>query len=130
MGHKRQQQVGELIHEELSQVILYETQDPRLASVTLTGVDVTADYKLARVYFTVFGDEADKKAAFIGLNNAAGFLRRALAESLSLRFVPELIFKLDTSLQKGLRVDALLDSIKAEGGMGTEESNNSANLEP
>jgi ribosome-binding factor A len=130
MGHKRQRQVGELIHEELSQVILFETQDPRLAGVTLTGVDVTADYKQARVYFTVLGDEADKKAAFIGLNSAAGFLRRALAESLSLRFVPELIFKLDTSLQKGLRVDALLDSIKAEGGMGTEESNNSANLEP
>ena len=63
MASQRQRQVAELIHQEISQLIQYSTQDPRLGFVTVTGVDVTGDLRLARVYISVLGDEKEAKSA-------------------------------------------------------------------
>lgn len=126
MSHRRQRQIGELLHEEISRLIQFESKDPRLVMVTVTGVDVTPDYREARVYVAIHGDDAAFKEALAGLVSATGYFRKRLREELSLRFIPELTFKRDTSLEQGQRIDELLDTLKAEGGLGEDNSENQA----
>lgn len=120
MTSRRQRQVAELLHQEISQLIQYRTQDPRLGFVTVTGVDVSPDLSYAKVYVTVLGDEADIQSTLEGLESATGYFRRELGQSLTLRYVPKLAFMLDTSLERGMQIESLLDSIKAERGEYTE----------
>lgn len=108
---RRQRQVAELLHEEISVLILRRLRDPRLASVTVTGVEVSPDLKNATVYVSVFGDEDEEKAALAGLEGATGFLRREIGSSLSLRIVPQLVFRIDNSIKQGARIDQLLDTL-------------------
>ena len=115
MATRRQRKVAELLHEEISQLIQFQTQDPRLGFVTITGVDVSPDLRQARVYFTILdNDDAGIKETLAGLNSAAPFFRHQLGQSLSLRHIPELTFHYDTSLENALKIDSLLDSIKDE----------------
>lgn len=111
MPSRRQRQVAELLHEEIGQLLQHGTRDPRLGFVTVTGVDVSADLRVAWVYVTVLGDDADKQETLAGLASASSFLRHQLRQTLSLRVIPELNFKIDTSLEYGNRIDSLLDSI-------------------
>jgi ribosome-binding factor A len=111
MPSRRQRQVAELLHEEISQLIQYHTKDPRLGFVTVTGVEVSPDLRQAQVYVTTLGDEAEADSMLEGLTSAAGYFRHQLGQSLSLRYVPHLTFKVDTSLEYGLRIDSLLDQI-------------------
>ena len=90
--------------------------------VTVTGVDVTADLRLADVYVTVLGDEADARETLVGLASAAGYFRHNMMQTLSLRYIPELRFKLDTSLEHGSRIESLLDAIKNESDSQTQSS--------
>ena len=114
MASRRQRQVAELLHEEISQMLQHGARDPRLGFVTVTGVEVNADLRIAWIYVTVLGDDADGAEALKGLASAAGYFRHQMRQSLSLRYIPELNFKLDKSLEHGLRIEALLDSIKTE----------------
>jgi ribosome-binding factor A len=122
MAKRRQRKMAELLHEEISQIILYQSQDPRLAMVTITAVEITADLQRAVVYFTVLGDKTDTKEALAGLNKAAGYLRHQLGQTLSLRRVPELTFKVDTSLERGLQIESLLDELKKDDDWAETES--------
>ena len=122
MASRRQRKVAELLHEEISQLIQFQTQDPRLGFVTITGVDVSPDLRQARVYFTILDNDDDAiKETLAGLNSAAPFFKHQMAQSLSLRHVPELTFQYDTSLENALRIDSLLDSIKNEYPPSVEE---------
>jgi ribosome-binding factor A len=112
MPTRRQRRVSELIHRELSMLLMLEARDPRLAGVTITSVDVTPDLLLARVHFTVLGDKDAQKEALVGFEHAGGFLRKELAGRVRLRFVPELDFKLDKSADYGRRIDELLEQAK------------------
>jgi ribosome-binding factor A len=112
MQNRRQRRVAELIHKELSVLLMLEARDPRLAGVTVTGVDVTPDLLLAHVYFTVLGDAEAESEALAGLNHASGYLRTELASRVQLRFVPELSFAIDKSAAYGRRIDQLLDQLK------------------
>jgi ribosome-binding factor A len=122
MASQRQRQVAELIHQEISQLIQYSTQDPRLGFVTVTGVDVTGDLRLARVYISVLGDEKEAKSTLRVLANAANFFRHEMRQTLSLRYIPELTFKLDDSLERGNRIETLLDKIKEEEAGASQSS--------
>ena len=121
MATRRQRKVAELLHEEISQIIQSGTRDPRLGFVTVTGVDVSADLRHARVYVTVLGDDADAQSTLEGLASASGYFRHQLKQTLSLRHIPELNFKLDTSLEYGSRIEALLDTINQESGQNVSE---------
>jgi ribosome-binding factor A len=123
MPSRRQKQVAELLHQEISQLIQYRTQDPRLGFVTVTGVDVSPDLRQAQVYVTVLGDEVDAQSSLTGLTSAASYFRHELGQSLSLRYVPHLSFKIDTSLEYGLHIDSLLDSITEELDQPDETEN-------
>ena len=114
MATRRQRQMAELLHQEISRLIQYQARDPRLGFVTVTDVEVTPDLREARVFVTVLGDEAAARSSLAGLDSAAGYFQHELGQSLSLRYIPKLHFKLDTSLEQGLKIDNLLDSIKDE----------------
>lgn len=120
MPSRRQRQVGELLHQEISRIIQYETKDPRLGFITVTGVDVSPDLRQARVHVSVLGDKAEIKSTLAGLASGASYFRRQLGQSISLRYIPELSFKLDTSLEYGMHIEALLDEIREDDDEAAE----------
>jgi ribosome-binding factor A len=119
---RRQRQVAELLHEEISMLLQQRVDDPRLALVTVTGVEVTPDLRVAHVYVSIMDDDVEVKETLAGLKRAAGFLRRELATFVSLRYTPELHFRLDNSLEQGLRIDRLLDSLQEKAAADEEEA--------
>jgi ribosome-binding factor A len=117
MGKRYQRRVSELLHIHLSNLLKRRIKDPRLANVTITDVEVTPDAARANVYFSVFGGEDVRDEAQKGLRSAAGWLRRELGQHLRLRNTPELIFRYDDSVERGERIEAILDEL----GLGDEE---------
>ena len=103
-----------MIREVISEMILRDLGDPRLATVTITEVEVTADLKLARVFFSARGDQGREEAALKGLESAAGFIKKNLGRELRLRYMPELIFQVDRSFDYGSRIDRLIQTIQDE----------------
>jgi len=89
--------------------------------VTVTGVEMTPDLRVAHVYVSVLGSDDDVRQSLQSLRHAAGFFRHELGASLSLRYLPELNFRSDDSLARGLRVDQLLDSLQQETPNDDEE---------
>jgi ribosome-binding factor A len=75
MATLRQARVGEMIRRDLAEILQKEMRDPRLAMVTITGVDVARDFTIAKVYVSVLGDSQDRSLAMRALRGAAGFLR-------------------------------------------------------
>jgi len=111
MTVKRAEKVAEAIHEIVSALLIKGVKDPRIGFTTITGVKLSEDLHLATIYFTVVGDEEEKRAAAEGLNSARGFLRRELSKNLRMRYVTDLLFRYDASLDYGRRIDNLLDQI-------------------
>jgi len=108
--YSRSQRVASQIQRELAQLIQFEVKDPRVGLVTVSGVDVSRDYSYAKVYVTVMDDDCDVNEMVKALNNAAGFLRRELRKSLTMRSVPQLQFLYDASVQHGANLSALIDA--------------------
>jgi ribosome-binding factor A len=111
---KRSEKLAETIHETISSVLSRGLNDPRIGFVTIIAVEVIDDLSLARVYFTVIGDDTAKKNTEAGLNSAKGFLRKELGRVLTIRHIPELIFKYDHSQEYGNRIDSILREIATE----------------
>jgi ribosome-binding factor A len=111
---RRQRQVAELLHKEISLLIQQRLRDPRLGFVTVTGVEMSPDLRVAHVYVSVLGSDDEVQASLKSLNRATGFFRRELGASLSLRYLPELNFRADDTLERALRIDELLDSLQEE----------------
>jgi ribosome-binding factor A len=120
MPSRRQRRVAELIHRELSLLLMREVRDPRLSDITITGVDVTPDLLIAHVHLTVLGDSCREREAMAALERAGGFLRTALAERVHLRFAPELNFRVDKSAAYARRIEELLDQVREEHLAGDE----------
>lgn len=101
----------------LNELLSRESKDPRLAGVTVTGTDVAGDLAVARVYFSLLDPDADPAVALEGLESAAGFLRSRLGRELEVRHVPELRFRHDDSIARGVELGRLID----EAGRGNGE---------
>lgn len=108
---RRTERLGEEIKEEVAQMIAGELKDPRIGFVTVTRVELAADLRNARILVGILGTPEEKKKSLVGLQAAAGFLRRALGQRLRLRYTPELSFKYDEGLEHTDRVARLLDEI-------------------
>jgi ribosome-binding factor A len=115
---RRIERVNEQIKEELAELLQRETHDPRLQGimVSITGVETSPDLRNATVHVSILGSEEEAHQAVVALQHAAGFFRREMANRLRLRHVPELTFRLDTSIQKGARVLELLREIREGEG--------------
>jgi len=114
--------MGEQIQRELTELLRRDVKDERIGNVTITAVSVTGDLRTAKVYYLVFGKDGPDPKVQRGLESAAGFLRNALSKSLMIRFTPTLTFELDTSIEHGVRLTQLIDSVNkredAAGGAG------------
>ena len=112
MSSYRPERVGEQIFKEATRLLLYSIKDPRVASVTLTGVQMSRDISSAQLFFTVADEASEKKNAEQGLKSAAPFIRREIGKAMQLRFVPVIRFKYDKSIIYGQKIDALLHQVQ------------------
>lgn len=116
MGKYRQHRVGDAARQEICD-ILRDVKDPRVsgAFITVTFVEVTPDFKYAKVFYSTLADDASaeaKKELTAGLRSAAGFIRSQLAQRLNLRITPELTFILDDSLRRGVDIAAKINNLE------------------
>ncbi len=100
----RLRKVGETVREALADVLERDVSDPRLALVTVTSVEVSPDLRHARVFFTAHGGEERYREALEGLESAKRRIRQGLARRVRMKYLPELAFSIDTSVDEGMRV--------------------------
>jgi len=105
--------VDEAVREVLSDAITRELKDPRVGFVTVTAVETAPDLRHARVYVSVLGDEGVRRRSMSGLRSAHGYLQKRVARELHIKHTPTLEFAYDSSVDRGLRIQSLLE---AEGG--------------
>lgn len=108
MEPKRAKRVGVRIREEVSDLLLRKIKDPRIGFVTITAVEVSDDLRRAKIFYSVLGTETDRQDAAAGLLSATGFIKRELAARLQLKFMPEIGFEYDESLEYGDRIERLI----------------------
>jgi ribosome-binding factor A len=115
MQSRRIDRIEEQFRMELGEIIEREIQDPRIGLATVTHVKVSPDLRHARVFISVLGDVDQRKKTLDGLRSAASHVRRSLSRRLHhLRRIPELTFDYDESVEKGMRIEELLEQIKHE----------------
>lgn len=113
MDFSRSERVSEEVKRIVSHIINNDLKDPRLEGfITVTKVEVPRDLRHAKIFISVYGDETKKNQALDGLKNASGFIRKELAGKIRMRYVPEISFKIDESIEYSLQINKLLEQIK------------------
>lgn len=122
---RRTLRVNELLREELSVLLQRNVRDPRLnRMLSITSVSVSSDLKQATVFVSAMGTEEEKSEVQRGLEAAGSYLRRNLGERLSLRFIPRLTFQLDDSIERGAKLNSIINSFHfPEESAETPEAN-------
>lgn len=115
LAGNRTHRVGDQILREISNLLLTKLKDPRLQGATVTDVSMSKDLRHAYVYYSIFGEDEKKKQAHEGFESAKGFIRREIAERLQLRYVPDIQFRYDESLEYGQKMERLLAELDAGG---------------
>ena len=118
---RRPERVADILREEISQIVGYELEDPRLTMVTVTDVRMSPNLRDANVFVTVAGDEEEHRLALAALQRAAPYVRKQLGLSLNLPRTPEIHFLRDSVEEKGDRVDQLLRQIEQERNQERDE---------
>jgi ribosome-binding factor A len=109
--YKRADRVADQIRMEVADILMRKIKDPRVRDVTVTDVELTADLRIAHVFVTTMEKDQGERDIFTGLAKASGFVRAELGRRLSLRYLPEVIFKKDVSGPRGDRIMKLLDEL-------------------
>lgn len=120
----RSERVRRQLKKEISLILQEDLRDPRIGFVTLTRIDLTGDLRYAKVYFSVLGDEAAKQYSIEGIQSAVGYIRRLIGERLKLKYVPEISFKLDKSIEYSINLEKTFERLKNE-----REQNQDSNKE-
>ena len=114
MARLRVEKVQEAIHHEISNMLLFDVKDSRIQFVTITGVELTDDMSIAKVYVSLYGPEDKHEECWKALNKALGYMRSEIAKRIRLRFAPNLILVKDTSMEYSAHIQSILDKIKKE----------------
>lgn len=114
MDAARLDRVREAVREEVSDIVR-DLKDPRLGFVSVTDVELSRDARVAKVFVSVLGTDEDKENSLKALKSGAGFVRTELGRRIRLRHTPELLFRLDDSIERGSRIQALLGKLEASG---------------
>ncbi len=109
----RTERIADQIRAELSELLLRDVRDPRVALASVSGVAVSSDLSYANIQISVLGSDEQRQQAMRGLESARGYLRRELAHRLSLRITPELRFFLDRGAEHSQRISELLDDLRS-----------------
>jgi len=114
MKGKRTERVGDRIREVVSQLLVKRVKDPRVSFCTITHVRMTADLKIARIYFSVIDEVQDWHMTLKGLNSAKGYIRRELGKQIVLKTTPQIEFIHDDTFEEMDRIQSLLNKVKVE----------------
>ena len=114
-GSYRVRRVNEALKEIIGVALSQDLKDPRIGFVTLTGVDTAPDLSHAKVFVSVYGKQSEKDATLEGLRAARPFLQRLISDELKLKRIPMLHFVYDTTIDRGMHIQAILKATGAEG---------------
>ncbi|AOY77273.1 30S ribosome-binding factor RbfA [Clostridium formicaceticum] len=129
MAYPRVSRLNEEMKKYISDIIRNELRDPRISPLTsIIAVDVTRDLRYGTVYISVLGNETEKQETIKALEKSAGYVRREVGKKIKTRYTPEIIFKLDESIEKGIDMYHKISKISQEQNH-QEEENNEANEE-
>jgi ribosome-binding factor A len=121
--HRRSERVAEAVRAEVATFLASDAKDPRLVGlITVTGVEVTRDLRRATVFVSVMGSDSQRDATLDGLASAATHLRSRIARALQLRVAPEIGFRLDETVQRAARIDALLNQVRGGAALPDDDS--------
>lgn len=129
MASRRLARLNEQLKRELSDIIRTEVADPRVGLVTVTGVDASPDLYSAKVWIRTLGEEEEQEEAVEGLKAAAAYIRRELGQRMRTRRVPELHFEFDPTLDRAMRIEAILDEVRPEEGWEEGEGGEESDVE-
>jgi ribosome-binding factor A len=125
-SNRRPDRVAEAIRVEVATFLSQDVKDPRVVGlVTVTGVDVSRDLRVATVYVSIYGSDAERAATADGLASVASHLRARIGRALRLRLAPEIVFKPDESIARAARIETLLSQLKdTPGNLSGEDERN------
>ena len=110
---ERTERVAESIKEEIGRMLERgEIKDPRIGFITFTDVDVSKDMRHASVYFSSLGNQKEKTSAIEGLSSARGYIRSELGRRLRMKYIPEIEFKFDESVEAAARISKLIHKLR------------------
>jgi ribosome-binding factor A len=118
LAGKRAVRVGDQLLREIADLLLKKARDPRVKGATLTGIRLSDDLKYGKVYYSVMGDQEEVRKTQAGFDRAKGFIKREIGIRMDLKYVPDIHFVHDPSLEKGERMERLLKTMKT--GVGPE----------
>ena len=110
----RLEKINSLLHEEIGSIIQRDLKDPRIGFVSILDVRTSPDLHEARVYVSAFADKEEKRKTIKGLKSASGFIHQEIKKRLRLRYIPNITFELDDSIEKGAHILELIDKISRE----------------
>ena len=119
--YKRAERVSDQMKQEIADILMRKIKDPRIGFVTVTEVEVADDLRNAKVFVSVYGSE--KAATLKGLESASPYIRSELGRRMRMKFIPELLFRYDDSVERGAHINELLHEIQEkdeEKGPGHE----------
>lgn len=122
----RVKRVSEQIKKEISDIVQNELKDPRIKKgiISVTRVRISSDLRHAKVFVSIYGDETLKEEIIEGLKNASGFIRKHVGSRIRLRYIPEIIFELDESIEYGVNISELIKKVNLSEGDDNNQKNN------
>ncbi|HHY81069.1 MAG TPA: 30S ribosome-binding factor RbfA [Clostridiales bacterium] len=112
MAYYRINRISEEIRKEISDIIRYDVKDPRISEMSsVVKVEVTGDLRYAKIYISVLGNEEDRKNTLEGLKKASGFIRRELGNRMDIRYIPELQFVSDHSIEYSVEISRKINEL-------------------
>lgn len=112
MSHTyRKERLEELLGRELSSILAFELNDPRLTDITLNQIEVTSDLQTAHIYVSLLEEDGDEKSVKEALDHARGYVRSLIANRIHIRRVPDLVFRVNRQVIQAQRIDTLLDNL-------------------
>lgn len=130
MTPMRAERLAEVIRTEASAIIQRGLKDPRIGFVSITDVVVSADLRHAKIFVSVLGDEEAKRQTMAALERAKGYVRSELGSRIAVRFVPEILFRLDDSIERGTRIASLLRKVAEEEPRGSRRDTGDDRSDP
>ncbi len=112
MDLKRTRRIAQELKKEVSSIISIDLKDPRVSGLaSITDVELTNDLSQAKIFVSIIGDDEEKEETIEGLNSSKGFIKKELGQRLRLRHIPDLIFVLDETIERGIYMDNLIDKV-------------------
>lgn len=115
MSYPREKRLAEEIKKIVSDMIRNELRDPRVSPMTsIVEVDLTRDLRYVNIYVSILGSDKEKQETIEGLTSAGGFIRREIGKNIKARYTPEVIFKLDNSIERGIHMYNVITKVSKQ----------------